>query len=497
MIAVDTPGFGESFRPATAPSIGDYAEWIARLPLALGFDRWDVLGQFTGAAIAAEMARRFPDRVRRVVLIAPPLFTPAQQAGFVAHAWPMPARADGGHLMFEWGRVNARAAPAVPMAARLDTFVDYYRGGTHAIWGEQAVAVFPLAEVLPELTQPVLVIEPEGVHGDAASAHALLRDGELAPLAVSGYTMMQSHAAVLADLIRDFLDRERSGAPVARRERDRARPRRGFVDIADGQIHFRAARPSATRRGAGSHAAAVAQTPLVCLHQSPFSSLTYQEILPLLARGRETVALDTPGFGESFRPARKPSIADYATWLYEAIAELRFPRFDLLGLFTGAAIAAEIAVRFPDAARRVVLLGPPLFSPSQQERFLREAWPPRPRPDGSHLLPEWERVMTRALPGVDFARRCDAFHEFWRGGGDAIWGEEAVSVYPLRETLPRLRQPVLVLEPDGLHGHAAEAAALIPDARRVRLEGVHAWSMMQTAPDAIAAAVADFLDRDR
>ena len=400
----------------------------------------------------------------------------------------MPVRADGGHLMFEWGRVNARAIPALPMAARLDTFVDYYRGGANAIWGEQAIAVFPLAQVLPELTQPVLIIKPDGVHGDCAGAHALLRDSELAAIADSGYTLMQSHAPLVAGMVREFLDRERVGSPDPRHDRDRERDgasvRRNFVDIAAGQIHYRAARSSA---------APPTRTPLVCLHQSPFSSLTYQEILPRLALGRETVALDTPGFGESLRPLQKPSIADYAIWLRAAIAALRFAEFDLLGLFTGAAIAAEIAVRFPDAVRRVVLLGPPLFDAAQQERYLREAWPPRPRPDGLHLLPEWERVMRRALPAVDFARRCDAFHELWRGGGDAIWGEEAVSVYPLRDTLPRMRQPVLVLEPDGLLGHAAEAATLVPNAHLVRLEGVHAWSMMQTAPEKIAAAVAEFL----
>ena len=206
------------------------------------------------------------------------------------------------------------------------------------------------------------------------------------------------------------------------------------------------------------------------------------------------MALDTPGFGKSFRPKTKPSIPDYAAWLREAARALGFERCDLMGLFTGAASASHWAVTHPSEVRRVVLLGPPLFSPEEQAKYLANAWPPRPRLDGSHLLEEWDRVINRALPDVPFARRCDAFHEFWRGGGDAIWGEEAVSVYPLRDTLLRLSQPTLVVQPDGILGRAAEAAALIPNARLAKLEGVRGWSMMQTSAGPIAAIANAFLD---
>lgn len=77
--------------------------------------------------------------------------------------------------------------------------------------------------------------------------------------------------------------------------------RRAFVDTDDGQIHARM-----------SGARDAATPPLLLLHQSPASSLVYAELLPLLAAKRWSIALDTPGFGESFRPSEQPSIADYA-----------------------------------------------------------------------------------------------------------------------------------------------------------------------------------------
>ena len=108
--------------------------------------------------------------------------------------------------------------------------------------------------------------------------------------------------------------------------------RRGYVDTALGQVHYRAAGTDAP-----------GQRPLICFHQSPSSSITYQEILPFLGAHRRAIALDTPGFGESFRPKRKPSLPDYTAWLRDAVHALGHTRFDVMGIFTGAGIAADTA----------------------------------------------------------------------------------------------------------------------------------------------------------
>ncbi len=206
-VAMDTPGFGDSFRPTRQPSISDYARWLAEGPTALGFEQFDILGQFTGAATAVEMAIQFPTRVRRVILAGPPLFTPEQQAGFVRDAWPARPTLDGSHLTKEWGKIVTRRPPSASLAAELDLLVDYYRGGANAIWGEEAVAVYPLAQKLPQVTQPTLVIKPEAIHGDAAGAYALLKHGTLAEIAMSGYAIMRAGAQQVADIINSFLDR--------------------------------------------------------------------------------------------------------------------------------------------------------------------------------------------------------------------------------------------------------------------------------------------------
>lgn len=258
--------------------------------------------------------------------------------------------------------------------------------------------------------------------------------------------------------------------------------RRAFVDTPAGQIHVRM---SGSPDAPG--------VPLLLLHQSPASSLTYAELLPLLAGERWSIALDTPGFGESFRPAAQPRIEDYARWIVGAADALGIARFDLFGSFTGAGTASEIAAAYAQRVRRLILAGPPLFTPDRQAFFAAHAWPMRPIEDGSHLIAEWKRAMAHPMPGISFERRCDAYQEYYRGGANAIWGEEAIAAYPLRETLPRIAAPTLVLEPDGIHGDCAGAAALIPNAQIEAIDHL-GYAMLQAVPERVADAIRRFLN---
>jgi pimeloyl-ACP methyl ester carboxylesterase len=71
-IAVDLPGFGDSDKPIRA---GYHPPYFARTMIALldalGFDRVDVIGNSMGGRVALELGLRYPDRVGRLVLLAP------------------------------------------------------------------------------------------------------------------------------------------------------------------------------------------------------------------------------------------------------------------------------------------------------------------------------------------------------------------------------------------------------------------------------------------
>ena len=69
-IAFDAPGVGGSPTPAMPYSMGRLAAVVAGLIDELGHDQVDVLGLSWGGALAQELARRHPDVVHRLILVA-------------------------------------------------------------------------------------------------------------------------------------------------------------------------------------------------------------------------------------------------------------------------------------------------------------------------------------------------------------------------------------------------------------------------------------------
>jgi pimeloyl-ACP methyl ester carboxylesterase len=68
LISFDAPGVGASRVALPPPTIGMLAVIADALLDQLGYERVDVLGYSFGGAVAQELARRSPDRVRRLVL---------------------------------------------------------------------------------------------------------------------------------------------------------------------------------------------------------------------------------------------------------------------------------------------------------------------------------------------------------------------------------------------------------------------------------------------
>lgn len=106
-VAVDTPGYGMSDAPPAEWDIPDYASAVWAFADAAGLDRVVLLGQHTGAVIAAEAARQAPDRVTGVVFQGIPLYSAEERAEKMRSWAPgyTPA-ADGSHLAAVWGRIH-------------------------------------------------------------------------------------------------------------------------------------------------------------------------------------------------------------------------------------------------------------------------------------------------------------------------------------------------------------------------------------------------------
>ncbi|MBB4689186.1 alpha/beta fold hydrolase [Amycolatopsis jiangsuensis] len=84
-IVVDLPGWGASPRPETAePLIFHAAEQVCRTMTSLGIERAHLVGNSYGGGVAMRIATRYPERVDRLVLMAPGGVLPAD-----APPWPV------------------------------------------------------------------------------------------------------------------------------------------------------------------------------------------------------------------------------------------------------------------------------------------------------------------------------------------------------------------------------------------------------------------------
>jgi pimeloyl-ACP methyl ester carboxylesterase len=251
---------------------------------------------------------------------------------------------------------------------------------------------------------------------------------------------------------------------------------RGFVDIANGQIHYRYA------------GALTERPPLAMIHQSPGSSKQLEKLMRCLAPLRRLVAPDTLGNGDS-TPAHldAPDIAMLADAAWRAIDQLLPGVFDLYGSHTGASIAMEIAIAHPDRVRRLIIDGMGLYAAGEQteilERYAREI---EPDLEGTHLMKVWHFCRDQYLFWPYYNRRADGrlanglpgaedFHDFvvevLKAMRSYHQSYRAAFRHPKRERLPLIRVPVLVVcsPSDMLRRYFLDVAALIPDARTADL----------------------------
>jgi poly(3-hydroxyoctanoate) depolymerase len=70
VITFDAPGTGNSYTPLFPYTIAGIADVASEVLDALGHQRADVLGYSLGGAVAQELAQRYPERVRRLVIVS-------------------------------------------------------------------------------------------------------------------------------------------------------------------------------------------------------------------------------------------------------------------------------------------------------------------------------------------------------------------------------------------------------------------------------------------
>jgi pimeloyl-ACP methyl ester carboxylesterase len=128
--------------------------------------------------------------------------------------------------------------------------------------------------------------------------------------------------------------------------------------------------------------------PLILLHGGLGVIEMFGEVLPLLAEGRQVVAVDLQAHGRTAdidRPLGYESMADDVAALIE---HLGFDRADVMGYSLGGGVALQTAIRHPEAVRKLVVVSTP---------FKHDGWYPEVLAGMGQMGPEAAEPM-KATP---------------------------------------------------------------------------------------------------
>jgi len=259
-----------------------------------------------------------------------------------------------------------------------------------------------------------------------------------------------------------------------------------YVQTSGGQVHG--------RRVAG------AGDPVLLLHRTPVSSEGFESVLhSLAAQGLAALALDTPGFGESFLPPGRPSAADYGRWLLQAVDALGIERFHLAAHHTGTHFAAEVAAAAPERIASLTLSGI-LLAPVDERPGLRQdiANAPAIDVDGAYMAETFKLMKSLFLDPLPDLVHAETMGALRSGRGrdlafDAIFAQDFRAV--LGRALAAGRFPTQVVQaaddPLSLNGMLARFREAFPQIP-VSLTGPAFLALPERQAGAFVRAILNF-----
>lgn len=208
IVAIDTPGHGESDVPPHKMNIEGFAKeiWAALEKLELG--KIDLLGHHTGAKVATEMAYQRPDAVGNIVMVSALILTEAEREDFKSQFTPIPLDEDGTRFKHMWTQSIKYRGPGVSLEQLAFSMAENLRAGEAYEWGHEAA--FNYTELFPQrlasLSHRITVLNPNDMLFDYTPRVAEhIKNGEVVDLPQWGFGFLDTDTIHAATVIKKAL----------------------------------------------------------------------------------------------------------------------------------------------------------------------------------------------------------------------------------------------------------------------------------------------------
>lgn len=210
VIAIDTPGHGESALPPENPpvTIQDYARLIWQAVGSLDLGPIDIFGNHTGAKVAIEMAHQQPASVRHIIMISALVLSPEEQKEFEDMFQPIPLDDEGSRFKHMWETAQKYRSPGMSLEMLAENMAEGLRAGEAYEWGHAAAfaynAYFP--DVVQSLPHRITVFNPADLLFDLTPRVApLLQNGEIIDRLDWAHGALGVHTKSIVDAVREVL----------------------------------------------------------------------------------------------------------------------------------------------------------------------------------------------------------------------------------------------------------------------------------------------------
>jgi len=240
--------------------------------------------------------------------------------------------------------------------------------------------------------------------------------------------------------------------------------------------------------------------PLILLHQSPMTLRQYENVYGLFAeRGYRAIGIDTPGYGQSDPPSFVPTIEDYAPATVAVLDHLAIAKADVIGHHTGALIATEVALQFPERITNLVMHAPLPLDDEQRAAYMKYTEDTEinlnPRASGEHLAELFRSRNSWSHGQISPTLVTRYIAEALIGYGPFWWGHNAAFKYDHSLTLPKISHRTLVIinTGDAIYSNAQVAMQMRPDFEYIELAG-GGGDIVDQQSDAWVSAIVAFLN---
>ncbi len=398
VIAPDTPGFGLSdYIETLTPDITLYAEALKEFTDALGLDQICIYGFHTGAIIAAEMARLYPDLCNAVVVNGLVVLEPDEEEKILRHytQWFTPTP-EGTHLPWVWARIReqliffpwfqkekeVRLNIDLPDPKFMQPYVlDLLRSTAESQTAYQAAFMYPSRERIQEINTPTFLLN---YAGDPIAEHPK----RLKQLSKSVTIELLPDTPSLEDRAREIFKQFSNESNSALNQDDSSMNvgRKNFVQTSKGPLFYYCDGDETDEIMLVLHD--FSQSSKSMIHMSDRFNPKYRKIF-----------IDLPGHGET-GPTHLTNYSPQSIMqmIVEALKAIEIKNIEIASLGVSSSIALLLSQHTDLNVKRLLLIEPWCLNKEEREDFSEHYAPDlSPSVFGEHLLKAWYFIRDSEL----------------------------------------------------------------------------------------------------